>query len=121
MGTAPARDLAVDFAFMHEYEFLEVMIDQYVHAINSGNEPLYPYAFIEQYGTSTKRFIDIRTVPLGSQTEGPTFEKIIKQQGNIHSGMYPSFIEDADGEEIGNPISIVKEQSEKQYIFLTWR
>ena len=48
MGTAPARDLAVDFAFMHEYEFLEVMIDEYVHAINSGNEPLYPYVFIEQ-------------------------------------------------------------------------
>ena len=49
------------------------MIDEYVHAINSGNEPLYPYAFIEQYGTSTKRFIDTITVSSGSQTEGPTF------------------------------------------------
>ena len=86
MGTAPAPDLANDFAFMHKFKFLKVMLDEYVHAINSGNEPLYPYAFIEQYGTSTKRFIDdILTVSLliGSQTEGPTFEQIIKQQGNI--------------------------------------
>ena len=41
MGTAPAPDLANDFAFMHEFKFLKV-IDEYVHAINSGNEPLYP-------------------------------------------------------------------------------
>ena len=46
IGTAPAPDLANDFAFMHELKFLEVMIDEYVHAINSGNGPLYPYAFI---------------------------------------------------------------------------
>ena len=75
-------------------------------------------AFIEQYGTSTKRFIDILTVSLGSQTEGPTFEQIIKQQGNSYGGMYPSFIEDADGEEIENPISIVKEQSGETAHFL---
>ena len=86
MGTAPGPDLANDFAFMHEFKFLKVMIDEYVHDINSGNEPRYPYAFIEQYGTSTKRFIDdIISVSLGSQTEGPTFEHIIKQQGNIYS------------------------------------
>ena len=119
MGTAPAPDLANDFAFMHEFKFLKVMIDEYVHAINSGNEPLYPYAFIDQYGTSTKRFIDdIITVSLGSQTEGPTFEQIIKQQGNIYGGMYPSFIEDADGEEKENPISIIKEQSGETVHFL---
>ena len=47
----------------------------------------------QQYGPSTKRFIDdVLTVSLGSQTEGPTFEQIIKQQGNIYGGMYPSFI-----------------------------
>ena len=85
---------------------------------NSGNEPLYPYAFIEQYGTSTKQFIDaIRTVSLGSQTEGPTFEKIIKQQGNIYGGMYPS-LKDADGEETENPVSIAKEQSGETVHFL---
>ena len=78
MGTAPAPDLTNDFAFVHEFKFLEVMIDEYVHAVNSGNEPLYLYAFIEQYGTSTKRFIgDILTVSLGSQIKGPTFEHII--------------------------------------------
>ena len=71
-----------------------------------------------QYGTSTKRFLDIITVSLGSQTEGPTFEQIIKQQGNIYGGMYPSFIEDADGEEIENPISIIKEQSGETVHFL---
>ena len=98
------------------------MIDEYAHAINSGNEPLYPYAFIEQHGTSTKRFIDdILTVSLGSQTGGPTFEQIIKQQGNIYGGLYPSFIEDADGEEIENPISVIKEQSGETVHFLTWR
>ena len=42
MGTAPAPDLANDFAFMHDFKLLTVMIDEYVHAINSGNEPLYP-------------------------------------------------------------------------------
>ena len=71
-----------------------------------------------QYGTSTKRFLDIITVSLGSQTEGPTFEHIIRQQGNSSGGMYPSFIEDADGEEIENPISIVKEQSGETVHFL---
>ena len=40
--------IANDFVFMHEFKFLKVMIDEYVHAINSGNEPLYPYVFIEQ-------------------------------------------------------------------------
>ena len=34
MGTAPAPDLANDFAFMHELEFLKVMIDGYVHALS---------------------------------------------------------------------------------------
>ena len=103
----------------NEFKFLKVMIDEYVHAINSGNESLYPYAFILQYRTSTKRFIDdILTVSLGPQTEGPTFEQIIKQQGNIYGEMYPSFMEDADGEEIENPISTVKEQSGETVHFL---
>ena len=97
------------------------MIDEYVHAINSGSEPLYPYAFILQYRTSTKRFIDdILTVSLGPQTEGPTFEQIIKQQGNIYGGMHSSFIEDADGEETENPISIVKEQSVGRNTAFSW-
>ena len=117
IGTAPAPDLANDFAFMHEFKFLKVMIDKY-DAINSGNEPLYPHAFVEQYGASTKQYIDDNlTVSLGSQIEGPTFEHIIKQQGYIYGLMYPSFVEDAD-EEIENPISLVKEQSGKKVHFL---
>ena len=92
-----------------------------MHAINSGSEPLFSYVFIAQCGASTKRFIDdIGTVSLGSQNEGPTFGQISKQQGNIYGGMYPSFIEDADGEEIENPISVIKEQSGETVHFLTW-
>ena len=61
---------------------------------------------------------DILTASWGSQTDGPTFEQIIKQQGNIYGGMYPSFMGDADGEEIENPISIAKEQSGETVHFL---
>ena len=69
----------------NEFKFLKVMIDEYVHAINSGNESLYPYAFILQYRRSTKRFVDdILTVSLGPQTEGPTFEQIIKPVSYTH-------------------------------------
>ena len=42
MGTAPAPDLANDFAFIREFKFHKDMIDEYVHVINSGNEALYP-------------------------------------------------------------------------------
>ena len=57
MRTSPAPDLANDFAFMHKFKFLTVMIDEFEHAKNNGNEPLYPYTFVEQYANSTKRFI----------------------------------------------------------------
>lgn len=32
MGTVPVSDLANDFAFVHDFKFLKVMIDQHVHA-----------------------------------------------------------------------------------------
>ena len=83
--------------------------------MNDGNEPLYPYTCIEQYGASTKkRFIDdILTVALGSQPDSPTFEQVIKQEGSIiYGGMHPtSVVEDIDGLVMGNPISITKDQS----------
>ena len=55
---SPAPDLANDLAFMHEFNFLKVMTDEFVNAKSNGNEPLYPFVFIEQYGSSTKRFVD---------------------------------------------------------------
>lgn len=119
MGTAPAPDLANDFSFWHEFNFLKVMVDQYVHATNIDAVPLYPYSFIEQYGVSTKRFIDdILTVALGSQTEGPNFEQIIKEEGNIYGGMYPSYVISVDGHEMENPVSITKEQTGEKAHFL---
>ena len=119
MGTSPAPDLANDFAFFHEFKFFKVMIDEFEHAKNNGNEPLYPYTFIEQFASSTKRFIDdIVTVSLGSQSNGPKFEEIVKQDGNIYGGMYPVYVEDVDGEEIENPVSIVKEQAGSSVHFL---
>ena len=84
MGTSPALDLANDFAFMHEVKFLKVMIDEFEHAKNNGNEPLYSNTFIEQYANSTKRFIDDTvTVSSGSQSNGPKFEETVKLDGNI--------------------------------------
>ena len=119
MGMSPAPDLANDFAFMHEFNFLKVMIDEFEHAKSNGNEPLYPFAFIEQYGSNTKRFIDdIVTVSLGSHNGGPTFEQIIKKEGNIYGGMYPLYVKDVNGEEIDNPISIIKEQTGDTVHFL---
>ena len=72
--------------------------------------PLHPYAFIEQYGASTKRYIDdILTVAKGSQTEGPTIEQIIAKDGYIYGGMYPSNVKYADGHEMENPVFITEE------------
>ena len=119
METSPAPDLANDFAFMHEFKFLKVMIDEFERAKNDGDEPLYPFTFTEQYANSTKRFIDyIVTVSLGSQSNGPKFEEIVTQDGNIYGGMYPVYVEDVDGEEIENLVSIVKEQAGSTVHFL---
>ena len=49
MGPAPAPDLANDFAFMHELNFLKVMINRYLLDTRNNIEPLYPLEFIEQY------------------------------------------------------------------------
>ena len=119
MGTAPAPDLANDFAFTHEFMFLRAMMDKYMQAMNDGNEPLYPCTFIEQYGVSTKWCIDdILSVALGSQPDSPTFEQIIKQEGNIYGGMYPTTVEDVDGLVMETPIYLSPNNNQgKQYTF----
>ena len=83
MGTAPAPDLANDFAFMHELNFLKIMINRYLLDTKNNIEPLYPLEFIEQYGSNTKRFIDdILTVAPGlPNRKGPIFEQILKREG----------------------------------------
>lgn len=67
---------------------------------------------LKQYGASTKQWIDyIISVALGPQSDNPTFEQSIKQEGNISGGMYPTSVDDVDGHEIKNPIYITIEQS----------
>ena len=75
---------------------------------------------MEQFASSTKRFIDdIVTVSLGLQSNGSKFEEIIKQDGSIYGGMYPVYVEDVfDGEAIENPVSIVKEPAGSTIHFL---
>ena len=62
MGTFPAPELANNFAFWHEYEFL-------LHVVNEYKQigPIrYLFQFINQFATRTKRCIDdIFTVSLG--------------------------------------------------------
>ena len=61
----------------------------------------------------------IVTVSLGSQSNGPKFEEIVQQDGNIYyCGMYPVYVEDVDREEIENPVSIVKEPAGSTVHFL---
>ena len=120
MGTAPAPDLANGFEFMHECNFVKEMISNYTNAKINGTVPLYPLEFIEQYGSSTKRFIDdIITVSSGSSiSEGPIFEQIIKQDGGTYGGMYPVCVVGCEGEPIVNPISNTKEQTGQTVHFL---
>ena len=62
MGTPPAPELANNFAFCHEYEFLSHMVNEYKQIGPSR----YPFQFISQFATRTKRYIDdIFTVSLG--------------------------------------------------------
>ena len=78
MGSSFAPDLANYFGFMHEYPFYLEMIEEF-SAARVGNRPsLYPFAFIEQFGTMTKRYIDdIITISLASQQGGLGFQDII--------------------------------------------
>ena len=44
-------------------------------------------------------------------------KKFVKQDGNIYGRMYPVYVEDVDGEEIKDPVSIVKEQERSSVHF----
>ena len=101
------------------YTYFEAsIIDEFEHAENIGDEPFYPYTCIKQNGGSSKRFSgEIITASIASQDGGPTFEQTIKD-GNIYGGIYPTYIENVDGEEIENPASIIKQQDGSTVHFL---
>ena len=66
MGIAPAPDLANDFAFMHELDFLNVMIYRFLLDTRNNVKPRSALEIVEQYGSNTKRFIgDTITVAPG--------------------------------------------------------
>ena len=43
MGTSPAPDLSNDFAFINEFKLFKVMIAEFEHAKNNGDEPVSVY------------------------------------------------------------------------------
>ena len=105
MGTSPAPELANDFAFWHEFEFLTHMVNEHKQ-YGPGRSQFH---FISQYAGCTKRYIDdIFTVSLG-HTIGPSLQDIILQNG-VFYGMYPTTVREFDGSVRSSPISIVREQ-----------
>ena len=113
MGTSPAPELANNFAFWHDYEFLSHMVNEYKQIGPSR----YPFQFINQFATRTKRYIDdIFTVSLGHMY-GILLTDVILQEGTFH-GMYPSTVLDFDGNVRPSPISIVRDQQGPNVHFL---
>ena len=105
MGTSPAPELANDFAFWHEYEFLTHMVNEH----KQYGPGRYPFDFISQYAGTTKWYIDdIFTVSLG-YTIGPSLQDIILQSC-VFYGMYPTTVREFDGSVQSSPMSIVREQ-----------
>ena len=105
MGTSPAPELANDFAFWHEYEFLTHMVNEH----KQYGPGRYPFDFISQYAGITKWYIDdIFTVSLG-YTIGPSLQDIILQKC-VFYGMYPTTVREFDGSVQSSPMSIVREQ-----------
>ena len=106
MGTSPAPELANDFAFWHEYEFLTHNMVNEHKQYGSGR---YPFDFITHYAGSTKLYIDdIFTVSLGD-TIRPSLQNIISQNC-VFYGMYPTTVREFEGSVRPSPISIVREQ-----------
>ena len=79
MGTSPAPELANNFAFWHEYGFLSHMVNEYKQI----GPCRYPFQFINQFATRTKRYIDdIITVYLGHMS-GISLMDVISQEGTF--------------------------------------
>ena len=114
MGTSPAPELANNFVFWHEFEFLSHMVNEY----RLCGPSRYPFEFINQFATRTKRYIidDIFTVSLG-YTSGISLKDVISQEGTFY-GMYPTTVLDFDGNIRPCPISIVQDQQGPSVHFL---
>ena len=113
MGTSPAPELANNFSFWHEYEFLSHMVNEYKQI----GPCRYPFQFINQFATRTKRYIDdISTVSLGHMS-GISLMDVISQEGTFY-GMYPITVLDFDGNVRPSPISIVQDQQGPNVHFL---
>ena len=81
MGTSPAPELANNFAFWHEYEFLSHMVNEYKQI----GPCRYPFQFINQFATRTKRYIDdIFTVSL-ERMSGISLMDVISQEGTFYA------------------------------------
>ena len=78
----------------------------------------YPFEFIHQFATRTKRYIDdIFTVSLGHMS-GILLKDVISQEGTFY-GMYPTTVVlDFDGNVRPSPISIVQDQQGPSVHFL---
>ena len=73
MGTSPAPELANNFGFRHEFEFLSHMVNE----CKQCGPSRYPFECIDQFATRTKRYIDdILTVSLG-HTSGLSLKDVI--------------------------------------------
>ena len=113
MGTSPAPELANNFGFWHEFEFLSHMVNEYRQCGPSR----YPFEFINQFATRTKRYIDDNfTVSLG-HTSGILLKDVISQEGTFY-GMYPTTVLDFNGNVRPSPISIVQDQQGPSVHFL---
>lgn len=89
MGTAPAPDLANDFAVTHEFIFTKAMMNSYAQAKMKSGVPPYPLEFIKEYGGGGKRFMDnvLAARPALQSSEGPTFEQTLKQDRGTYDGI----------------------------------
>ena len=104
MGTSPALEVANDFAFWHEYEFLSHMAQEH----KQYGPCRYPFEFITQHADSTKMYIDdIFTVSLGHTTGSSLQYTSIILQNCIFYGMYSTTVREFDGNVRLSPISIV--------------
>ena len=115
MGTSPTPELANNFPFWHEYEFLSHMINEFKEIGPSR----YPFQFTNQFATKTTRYIDdIFTVSLGHMSGiSLLIMNVISQEGNFY-GMCPTTVLDFDGNVRPSPISTVQDQQEPNVHFL---
>ena len=133
MGSSFAPDLANYFGFMHEFEFFVEMIDEYENARKEGRPSMYPFDFIVQYGTRTKRYIDdIVTIRLASQDDRLKFGDIIFSGTKLYSGegedsgfcvetfggMYAQLIRDFNNDLVPTTIALTVEQQGPSVHFL---